>query len=75
MYSVNGNKPKDKWTEADMLIFNKIKHKILDKAGEIGRLPENMYIPSAEEAASVSFWETLFKGKKGSNDGKGGTEV
>lgn len=70
MYSVNGNKPKDMWDEADMLIFNKIKHKILDKAGEIGRLPENVYIPSAEEAASASFWESLFKERKVGGDGK-----
>lgn len=75
IYTVNGNKPKDDWGETEILIFNKVKHKILDKAGEIGRLPDNMYVPTAEESSCISFWESLFGNKKVGKNGKTGTEV
>lgn len=41
-YAANGNKPKEEWSDATFAAFNKIKHKLLDKAGDIGRLPENI---------------------------------
>ena len=41
-YAANGNKPKDEWSDATFSAFNKIKHKLLDKAGDIGRLPQNI---------------------------------
>ena len=41
-YVANGNKDKEEWSDETFSAFNKIKHKLLDKAGDIGRLPENM---------------------------------
>ena len=41
-YVANGNKDKEEWSDETFAAFNKIKHKLLDKAGDIGRLPENM---------------------------------
>jgi len=41
-YLANGNKPKEEWSDASFATFTRIKHKLLDKAGEIGRLPSNM---------------------------------
>ena len=41
-YAANGNKDKEEWSDATFAAFNKIKHKLLDKAGDIGRLPDNI---------------------------------
>lgn len=41
-YLANGNKPKEEWSDESFAAFTRIKHKLLDKAGEIGRLPSNM---------------------------------
>lgn len=41
-YAVNQNAPKEDWSDETFSGFNKIKHKILDKAGDIGRLPDNL---------------------------------
>lgn len=41
-YDMNDGKPIEEWTEESFRAFNKIKHKLLDKAGDIGRLPDNM---------------------------------
>ena len=41
-YAANNNKPKDEWSDTTFEAFNKIKHKLLDKAGDIGRLPINI---------------------------------
>lgn len=41
-YDVNDGKPKDEWDEASWMFFLKTKHKLLDKAGEIGRIPDNI---------------------------------
>lgn len=43
VYEANGNQPKDEWDDGAWIRFCKIKHKIQDKAGEIGRLPENIF--------------------------------
>ena len=53
-YTMNGGKPKDEWTDESFAAFNKIKHKLLDKAGDIGRMPENMV-----ERVSVPMSEVL----------------
>lgn len=60
VYMLNGNKSKDDWSEAEILAFNKIKHKILDKAGEIGRLPENIFDADENDNSAASFWDRLF---------------
>ena len=43
-YAVNQNKPKEEWSDETFAGFSKIKHKLLDKAGDIGRIPENLTI-------------------------------
>lgn len=43
-YIANGNKAKEEWSDESFAIFTRIKHKLLDKAGEIGRLPVNMAV-------------------------------
>lgn len=42
VYRMNDNKPKCDWSDDSWSGFCKIKHKMLDKAGDIGRLPENI---------------------------------
>ena len=41
-YSANGNKPKEEWSDETFSGFCLIKHKLLDKAGDIGRIPDNV---------------------------------
>lgn len=41
-YAANKNKPKEEWSDETFAAFSKIKHKLLDKAGDIGRIPENL---------------------------------
>ena len=41
-YKFNDGKPKSEWTDDSWSMFCCIKHKLLDKAGEIERLPENI---------------------------------
>ena len=41
-YQLNGDKPKEEWSDETWSLFCRIKHKLLDKAGDIGRLPENL---------------------------------
>lgn len=56
-FTVNDGKPKEEWSEETFTAFNKIKHKLLDKAGDIGRMPENMVervsIPMSEAIRSL----------------------
>lgn len=42
-YEASGGKPKSEWSDRLWVGFNTIKHKLLDKAGDIGRLPRNLY--------------------------------
>ena len=42
-YIMSGNKPKDEWNDRLWVGFSGIKHKLLDKANDIGRLPDNLY--------------------------------
>lgn len=41
-YKFNSGKPKTEWTDESWVAFCCIKHKLLDKAGEIERLPQNL---------------------------------
>lgn len=56
-YTVNGGKPKEEWTDDTFVAFTKIKHKLLDKAGDIGRMPDNLVerisIPMNEVLKSI----------------------
>jgi len=47
-YIANKNKPKEEWDDDSFAVFTRIKHKLLDKAGEIGRLPANMALRTRE---------------------------
>jgi len=51
-YTVNGNKTKEEWSEETFQAFVKIKHKLLDKAGEIKRIPENIVEIKTESLTS-----------------------
>lgn len=42
VYVMNGYLPRSKWTDESWARFNAIRHKMLDKAGDIGRLPETI---------------------------------
>ena len=42
-YDASGGKPKAEWSDRMWVAFNSIKHKLLDKAGDIGRLPNTLY--------------------------------
>ena len=41
-YIACDNNDKSEWPDEIWAAFCKIKHKLLDKAGDIGRLPENI---------------------------------
>ena len=47
-YIANDNKPKEEWSDESFAVFSRIKHKLLDKAGEIGRLPSNLIMRHTE---------------------------
>lgn len=51
-YAVNDNKAKEEWSEDTFQAFLKIKHKLLDKAGEIKRIPENIVEIKTESLTS-----------------------
>lgn len=42
MYEVNGNRAKEEWSDVTWAAFQRIKHKLLDKAGSIKRMPDNL---------------------------------
>lgn len=44
VYESNGNKMKSDWPDDVWADFCRIKHKMLDKAGDIGRLPQNITV-------------------------------
>lgn len=47
-YIANENKSKADWSDQTFDEFSRIKHKLLDKAGDIGRLPENITLRTSE---------------------------
>jgi hypothetical protein len=42
-YSLQGDKSKDDWTPEAIETFQRIRHKLLDTANSIVRLPQNLY--------------------------------
>lgn len=60
-YTINGNKSKEEWDDDAIMAFSKIKHKILDKAGEISRLPESIFDAEQENDSISDFWNNLFE--------------
>lgn len=66
VYTANGNISKEDWDEPQILMFNKIKHKLLDKAGELSRLPSTLYDGDIEtDNRPASFWRKVFDDKRG----------
>lgn len=47
-YIQNSGEDKSNWPAETLEEFNKIKHKILDKAGDIGRIPQNIIVLTNE---------------------------
>lgn len=43
LYAAQGDKSKDEWDEETMARFQRIRHKLLDQANAIERLPQNLY--------------------------------
>lgn len=42
-YTLQGGKAKEEWDEETMNRFQKIRHKLLDQANAVERLPQNLY--------------------------------
>lgn len=59
-YYLSGNKQKNDWGSELTERFNKIRHKILDQANAIKRLPENLSYHGVK-ATSMPFSEFLAK--------------
>ena len=58
---ISGKSNKEDWSDEELAAFEKIKHKLLDKAGEIGRLPENIFDANEEPASMGRFIHNLLK--------------
>lgn len=43
LYVAQGDKSKDEWDEETMMRFQRVRHKLLDQANAIERLPQNLY--------------------------------
>lgn len=43
IYSATGCRQKDEWPDETWARFCKIKHKLLDKAGDVSRLADNLF--------------------------------
>ena len=48
IYDTTDGKLKHEWPDTVMQSFNRIKHRLLDKAGEIARLPETLQIEAVK---------------------------
>ncbi|MBP5423982.1 MAG: hypothetical protein J6Y78_16235 [Paludibacteraceae bacterium] len=57
-YYLSGNKQKDEWDSELTEKFNKIRHKLLDQANAIKRLPENLSYKDIK-ASTMPFSEFL----------------
>lgn len=66
VYTASGGKPKEAWDDRTWEVFCKVKHKLQDKAGDIGRLPQNMKEAEQDreevlEPVTESFFKKVFK--------------
>ena len=57
-YTFSGNKQKDEWDSELMEKFKRIRHKLLDQANAIKRLPENLFYKDIQ-GTTMSFSEYL----------------
>ena len=75
IYQANGCKSKEEWPDAVWLGFSKIKHKILDKAGDVGRLADNIYEIKEEEHGQNHLGQAReHSGSDSAHSSCGGTE-
>ena len=58
IYQTNGCESKEDWPDEVWLGFSKVKHKLLDKAGDIGRLADNIFEVKEEEYGENSLGQT-----------------
>lgn len=58
LYYLQDNKSKDEWDEGTMVRFQHIRHKLLDQANAIERLPRNLYYKGVN-CASISSSEMV----------------
>ena len=49
VYALQDGKQKDEWSDQAIAGFSMIRHKLLDKAGDIERLPDNIRLMSADD--------------------------
>ena len=56
---MNDNKPCHEWTDESWARYSRIKHKLLDKAGDIGRLPDTICIVESKEDTDPLLPETI----------------
>ena len=54
----NDGKPKQEWSEESTKRFNEIRHKLLDQANAVRRLPETLYYKDIS-ANTISFSECI----------------
>ena len=65
VYACTSNLSKEEWPAEVLCDFNRVKHKLLDKAGEIGRLPGNIFDADRETNSVSNFWDKIFNSKGG----------
>lgn len=58
LYYIQDNKSKEEWDEGTMVRFQHIRHKLLDQANAIERLPRNLYYKGVN-CASISSSEMI----------------
>lgn len=54
-YRLNEGKPKREWARDDVYEFEHLKHKLLDKAGEIARIPASLIFENKPEDGVVAW--------------------
>lgn len=60
VYHLQGSNSKDDWDSETMERFQRIRHKLLDQANAIERLPQNLFYKNVR-CSNVSFSELLAK--------------
>lgn len=49
IYQLQDGKQKGEWADSAVIGFNRIRHKLLDRAGEISRLGQNIHLQENED--------------------------
>lgn len=62
IYTLNGNRPREEWEPEVTRQYSLIRRQLLDTAGDIGRLPEDVHVhkPTVEEEKQA-FWNKVFR--------------